>query len=203
MKTVRLIVVLLVAACAGSAALADGIDPTVVVRRNDPPPIAITSIDQVLSFTLTAGNNEIAFQNQTGILITSLVLTVTGNVALDFTCQTDVFASCTVTDVNSKTAVLDFSGIDADHTGIAPADCPPAESEGIESFFSNNNNYNNYNNCDQCTGGILDIAIDGIPRGDRVSTVGTLNTGVPEPASALLLMSGIAGLAAFRKRRAA
>src|SRR5215831_788258 len=81
-KVYRLFLLLAVLAFAVSVASADAIDPTVIIRGTDPPPIPITNPHQTFTFTATSTILDIAFQNDTGVLLRSLSLALTGTDAL-------------------------------------------------------------------------------------------------------------------------
>jgi len=56
LKASRILCVPTLAGFAATVAMADGVDPTVVIRRVDPPPIAITSPDQTFNILATFAN---------------------------------------------------------------------------------------------------------------------------------------------------
>jgi len=185
---------ILLAGLIGSAAMADGIDPTVVVRNVDPPnPIAITQPNQSFLVAATSGLNIESVQNQTGVTLTSLVLTLftIGPVQdLTFTCDgTSVFASCNSQRGPNGSTQLVFSGVGGDFTGLVSAICTTGTIFDELSLFGS---------CKSCVGGIYEIDFEGIPAGDLIYGYGTVAT--PEPATGLLLLCGLAGIAAWRKR---
>ena len=195
MKLSRLVVVLVLIGFAASAAMADGIDPTVVIRQVDPPPTAIT--DPFGSFSFIASNPQtaIGIQNDTGLTLVSISLTfftaIPINDALDFNPGPQIdgvfpFSSSSKTVNPNGSTTLTFFGLDESHLGVLSAACT---------------NTDNDFDADDCSGPIYSIEIDGIPAGDLVVGVGTVSA--PEPATLALLSAGLVGLAAFRKRRAA
>ncbi len=199
MKFSRFLVLLVLVGLTASAAMADGIDPTVVIRQVDPPPTPITDPFQTFGvFAMGTANNggvvDVAFQNQTGLTLVSLSLTLIGlNAPLDFSfgenAGGDIFANTQLIQNGNGSFTLIFSGVDDSHTGLLPAVC---NTGGIETLA------NSY--CQQCIGGIYSIEIAGIPTGAIVAGAATVSA--PEPATLMLMSAGLVGLAAFRKRRA-
>lgn len=195
-------IVLALASFAASAALADGLDPTVVVRRVDPPPIAITSPTQIFNIFATAKNNVFAFQNDTGITLTSLTLDLfAGSSGLTYSCGTfaggDIFADCTSTPEPGGDTLISFFGVGGVDTGIGPATCTiDDKGKGDDLHAPKDNNHDDKIDCD---GGIYSIEFGGIPKGAVVRGTGSFVT--PEPATAVMLFGGLMSLAGLRKRR--
>jgi hypothetical protein len=189
-----------------SVAMADSVDPTVVIRNQDPPnPIAVTQSGQTFVFTATPNNNIVTFQNQIGQTITSLTLTLFGvNIFtgdnLTFSCGEDagggLFDSCSSSQGRLGSTVVSFTG----GIGLASA-VSGIELESLSSF-----NHSSGGACGtNCVGGIYEIVFGGadFTQGSIVLGFGTGDVGTaatPEPASGLLLLGGLAGLAAWRKR---
>jgi len=198
-KGSRLLFALVLTGLGACIASADGVDPTVVIRRVDPTPFPITSPNETFPLFATATNNIFAFQNDTGVTLDSLTLDLFGvGVTLSFSCGAlaggDVFSTCTSTPGSHGDTILTFSGVGGSFTGITAATCS-SEDDGEEgSFFGDD--------LPTCTGGIFSLEFGGIPTGDVVGGTGTVST--PEPMTAVLLVGGgLAGLAGLRKRRAA
>jgi PEP-CTERM motif len=195
LKILRVIVpVFILIGLVASTAKADGIDPTVVIRGIDPPnPIAITQPNQTFLVAATSGLNVESVQNQTGVTLTSLVLTLftLGPVQnLTFTCDgTSVFSSCSSQSGPNGSTQLVFSGVGGDFTGLVSAICSTGTIFDELSL---------YGNCNSCVGGMYEIDFVGIPQGDLIFGYGTVAT--PEPATGVLLLCGLAALAAWRKR---
>jgi hypothetical protein len=202
LRVSRILLVLALACFAASAALADGLDPTVVVRKVDPPPIAITSPTETFDLFATAKNNVFAFQNDTGITLTSLTLDLfAGSSGLTYSCGTfaggGVFADCSSTPGPGGT-IIDFFGIDSSDTGIAPATCMTVD-KGKGDDKSEGKDKKNQDDKTVCAGGIYSLEFGGIPKDSVVRGTGSFVT--PEPATAVMLFSGLMGLAGLRKRR--
>jgi len=202
LKVSRILVVLALAGFAGSVAMADGVDPTVIIRRVDPPPIAITSPNQTFNLSATAAHNVFAFQNDTGVTLTGLTLDLfAGTSNLLYSCGSfaggDIFANCTSTLGSHNDTLLSFFGVGNGFTGISAATCTTDDKgEGDDLHASFNDNSDDKTTC---TGGIYSLEFDGIPQGATVRGTGTVST--PEPMTAVMLLSGIVGLAGLRKRR--
>jgi hypothetical protein len=193
-KLSKIFVLLALVGIAASAAMADGVDPTVVIRQVDPPPTPITDPNGTIGVFATAQQNIFAFQNDTGVTLLSLTVTLFGlNTPLDFSFGENpgdgIFAN-TFSFVNSNgSTTLMFSGIDEFHTGLLAAAC------------NEETNTDNDLDADDCVGGIYSIEIDGIPVGAVV--VGSATVSAPEPGTLVLLFAGLAGLAVLGKRRIA
>ena len=201
MRVSRILVVLALAGFAASAAMADGVDPTVIIRRVDPPPIAITSPAQTFDLFATAAHNIFAFQNDTGFTLTSLTLDLfAGTSNLLYSCGSfaggDIFANCNASAGSNHDTILAFFGVGNGFTGIAPATCSSEdEGEGDDWHAIGNNNDDERT----CVGGIYSLEFDGIPADAVVRGTGTFAT--PEPMTAVMVIGGLAGLAGLRKRR--
>jgi len=198
LKFTKFFALLVLVGLTATAAMADGIDPTVVIRQVDPPPpTSVTNPFGTFGVFATQQAPIQAFQNNTGITLISLSLTLFGIPALDFSPGDQVpdpelelpnefpflFGTKTVNADGSTT--LNFFGLDATHLGLLPSAC----------------NEDSDMDADDCTGPIYGIEFDGIPAGAFV--VGAATVSAPEPASFLLLSAGLLGLAAFGKRRLA
>ena len=202
MKGSRLILAAVLAACAAVAAKADAVDPTVIIRKVDPKPIVITSESQVFDITASSKKNIFAFQNDTGITLDSLTLDLFGtNASLLFSCGSfaggDIFENCTSSAGSHGDTILSFSGVGGDFTGITAAACGWVD-KGKGDDDDNNQDHNRDDKF-TCTGGIYSLEFDGIPKGAKVGGTGTFLT--PEPVTSVMLLSGLAGLAGWRKRR--
>jgi hypothetical protein len=196
-KLSRVLILLVLVGIAASAAMADGIDPTVTIRGTDPAPTLITSPTQTIGIFAqgTTQNNgvvDIGIQNVSGVVLTSISLTLIGlNANLDFSPGSqDVegnfpFLSATSFVNPNGSTTLNFFGIDEFHTGLLSGTC----------------NADSDMDADDCTGPIYEIEIAGIPVGDIVA--GSATVSAPEPGTLMLLSAGLMGLAAWRKRSAA
>lgn len=185
-----------------SAAMADGIDPTVKIRNVDPLSTPVTDPNQTFMVLATANNPVSGFQNQTGVTLTSISLTLSGYSLggyLSFSCANDfalesVFSSCTSTENQANHSyTLVFSGVGGNFSGILSADClTPSATNGLgwlAALFG----------CNNCQGGQYEVEFTGIPKGSLV--IGTATVATPEPATAVMLLTGIVGLAGFARRR--
>jgi len=190
-------------AFAAVGAKADAVDPTVIIRKVDPKPIVITSESQIFDITASSHKNIFAFQNDTGMTLDSLTLDLFGaNVDLLFSCGSfaggDIFENCSSSAGAHGDTILSFSGVGGDFTGITAATCGWVDKGKGDD--DDNNLDHNHDDKWKCTGGIYSLEFDGIPQGAKVEGTGTFLT--PEPVSAVMLLSGLAGLAGLRKRRA-
>jgi len=188
-KFSKLFVLLALIVLAVSVAKADTIDPTVIIRQVDPVPVPITDPNGTIPLSFSATANVFAFQNDTGTLLYSLSLTLFGfPQGLDFNFGTNpgdgIFSSFAKTVNQDGSQSLLFFGIDDSHTGLLPSTGCNLESDG---------------DADDFCGPVYTIEIDGIPANDFVFGTATVST--PEPATLLLLSTGLVGLAAFRRRR--
>jgi len=188
-KFSKLFVLLALVVLAVSAAKADTIDPTVIIRQVDPVPVPITYPNGTIPLSFSANANVFAFQNDTGTLLYSLSLTLFGfPQGLDFNFGTNpgdgIFSSFSKNVNQDGSQTLLFFGIDDSHTGLLPSTGCNLESDG---------------DADDFCGPVYTIEIDGIPANDFVFGTATVST--PEPATLLLLSTGLVGLAAFRRRR--
>jgi len=188
-KFSKLFLLLALAVLAVSVAKADTIDPTVIIRQVDPPPVLITDPNGTIPLAFSANQNIFAFQNDTGTLLYSLSLTLFGfPQGLDFNFGDNpgdgIFSSFSKTVNQDGSQTLLFFGIDELHTGLLP---------------STSCNFDNDGDADDFCGPVYTIELDGIPANDFVFGTATVST--PEPATLLLLSTGLVGLAAFRRRR--
>jgi len=188
-KFSKLFVLLALVVLAVSVAKADTIDPTVIIRQVDPVPVPITDPNGTIPLSFSATANVFAFQNDTGTLLYSLSLTLFGfPQGLDFNFGTNpgdgIFSSFAKNVNQDGSQSLLFFGIDDSHTGLLPSTGCNLESDG---------------DADDFCGPVYTIEIDGIPANDFVFGTATVST--PEPATLLLLSTGLVGLAAFRRRR--
>jgi hypothetical protein len=198
----RILFVLALAGFAATAAMADGVDPTVVIRRVDPAPLAITSTTETFDLFATAHDNIFAFQNDTNVTLTSLTLDLfAGHSGLTYSCGNfagaDIFSSCTSSSGPSGATIISFSGIGAGFSGLNPASCGSDDEGGGDD--KNAAKDNNNDDKKSCTGGVFSLEFDGIPKGAQVRGTGTVSA--PEPMTSVLLLSGLFGLAGLRKRR--
>jgi len=190
-KFSKLFVLLALIVLAVSVAKADTIDPTVIIRQVDPVPVPITDPNGTIPLSFSATANVFAFQNDTGTLLYSLSLTLFGfPQGLDFNFGTNpgdgIFSSFAKTVNQDGSQSLLFFGIDDSHTGLLPSTACSLEGDGDA-------------DADDFCGPVYTIEIDGIPANDFVFGTATVST--PEPATLLLLSTGLVGLAAFRRRR--
>jgi hypothetical protein len=191
-------------AAAATMAKADGIDPTVVIRRTDPPPVIITSPDQVFDITATSKNPIFAFQNETGTTLDALTLDLFGvNVVLDFSCGSfagaDIFENCSAAPGTHNDWIISFSGVGPGFSGITAATCEDDDKGKGDDKNETWGDTHNHDDKWECTGGLFSLEFGGIPKGAKVGGTGTFVT--PEPVTAVLLLGGLAGLAGLRKRR--
>lgn len=188
-KFSKLFLLLALAVLAVSVAKADTIDPTVIIRQVDPPPVPITDPNGTIPLSFSASQNVFAFQNDTGTLLYSLSLTLFGfPQGLDFNFGDNpgdgIFSSFSKTVNQDGSQTLLFFGIDELHTGLLPSTGCSVDSDG---------------DADDFCGPVYTIELDGIPANEFVFGTATVST--PEPATLLLLSTGLVGLAAFRRRR--
>jgi hypothetical protein len=199
LKISKLLFLVLAAGIFSAAAWSDPIDPTVKIRRDDPPPgvIPIQGTSPTFSFSqfgLSSGTDAFFLQNQTAGVIYQVTLLLNGfDVSalspLSFDCAGDqstggIFNSCAFSyDSSTQVSTLIFSGVTPPTTtGITPGtggggDC-----------------------CCFSSGEIVELDVTGIPVGDLVEYGAKGSASVPEPVSSVLVLAGLAGLAGFRKR---
>lgn len=198
MRGFRIGIALALAALGVCSARADGVDPTVVIRRVDPTPLPITSPTETFPIVATSVFNVFAFQNDTGVTLTSLSLDLfAGLSGLTYSCGSfaggGIFSTCSSTPGSNHDTLIKFFGTGPGFPGITPATCSgDGDGDGDGDF--------DFDDLSGCSGGIYSLVFTGIPVGAVVMGTGTVAT--PEPMSAVLLLGGLAGLAGFRKRRA-
>jgi hypothetical protein len=192
--------------------MADGIDPTVIIRRVDPAPLPITSTDETFNIFATATNNIFAFQNDTGVTLTGLTLDLfAGSAGLTYSCGgfagADIFADCTSTAGANGATIISFFGVGNGFSGLDAATCTDDdEGKGDDQDHWKHHHHHdwkdhNHDDKDSCTGGIFSLEFGGIPAGAVVEGTGTVSA--PEPMTAVMLVTGLLGLAGLRKHRIA
>lgn len=186
--------------------MADGIDPTVIIRRVDPTPLPITSTDETFNIFATATHNIFAFQNDTGVTLTTLTLDLfAGNSGLVYSCGSfagaDIFADCSASAGANGATIISFFGVGNGFSGLDAASCTVVDKGKGDDDGDDSLDKKNSDDKVTCTGGIFSLEFDGIPKGAVVRGTGTVGT--PEPATAVMLVSGLFGLAGLRKRRKA
>jgi len=202
LKASRILCVLALAGFAATATMADGVDPTVVIRRVDPAPLAITSPNETFALFATQQNNIFAFQNDTGVTLISLTLDLfAGNAGLLYSCGdfagADIFSTCSSSSGANGATIISFFGAGGNFTGLDPATCSSDDQGGGDDLNAPKDNNND--DKETCVGGIFSLEFDGIPNGAQVRGTGTVSA--PEPVTSVLLASGLLGLAGLRKRR--
>src|SRR4029077_2081981 len=201
LKASRILCVLALAGFAATVAMADGVDPTVVIRRVDPAPLAITSPNETFDLFATQQNNIFAFQNDTGVTLTGLTLDLfAGSAGLLYSCGNlagaDIFSTCSSSPGSNGATIISFLGVGGNFSGLNAASCSSDDEGGGDDLNSNDNNSDDK---PTCVGGIFSLEFDGIPAGAQVRGTGTVSA--PEPVTSVLLVSGLLGLAGLRKRR--
>jgi hypothetical protein len=196
---VRKILLLVTAVTTLSAfAVADTVpnDPQVIVRPCSGSNSLVFSEGSNLydstaqtQFLAPSGQGEVCYANQTGQTLGGLDITASGGNVNDplniFNCsQNPFFANCSYSDVVNNSITFHFFGTDEKHPGIVP----------FQAFC--NIDVVAAHGC--VTVGEFDFIQEGF-NGDVTYTAEA--TPVPEPASALLFMSGCAGALWSRRRR--
>ncbi len=202
LKFSRIILAFALAGFATSVAMADAVDPTVIIRRVDPAFTPIFSVDQILIVTATAQNPIFSFQNDTGFLLTSMTLQFSSNGGtLAFSCGenpgADIFQNCSETSGPNGTNIVTFNGVGGSFSGLESGVCTSDDEN-----FPNGNAFgwpNNHPKAPTCEGGIFSLEFGQIPANTTI--MGTATFATPEPMTAVMLISGLAGLAGLRKRR--
>src|SRR5262249_22221568 len=148
------------------------IDPTVIIRKVDPPPLAITSPNQIFNLFATASQNVFAFQNQTGTTLNALTLDLFGvNINLSFSCGSfagaDIFAPCSSSEQANGHYLVSFFGVGNGFTGITPAVCSSGDNDDSQG------DNDNQGEGPSCVDGVYSLEFDGIPAGATVMGTGS------------------------------
>jgi hypothetical protein len=174
-----LLFLVLVGLCA-VAAQADGIDPKIILRGGGG-----STVVSDLSFTGTfdAAHSSLDFINESGQSFDSLALEFTATVGElgAFSCEATEVSDPYFTNCFASGNTIRFFGENGTKTGIPS--CQPGVEQVCDGTFSD-----------------FFLSIDPALTGTESATfTGTANT--PEPASAVLLVTGLAGLAGLGWRR--
>src|SRR5260221_11443022 len=157
-KFSKLFLLLALVVLAVSVAKADTIDPTVIIRQVDPPPVPITDPNGTIPLAFSANQNIFAFQNDTGTLLYSLSLTLFGfPQGLDFNFGDNpgdgIFSSFSKTINQDGSQTLLFFGICDSHMDLFTSTCCNLDSDAYSEDFC---------------GSVYTVEIVGIPANDFV-----------------------------------
>lgn len=189
-----LIAALFIFAGAGTA-LASSVDPTIVINHTKKGGTgSITALlttsectmncfnGSPMSFTLSKGNSSLTIDYTGTVNLNGLTIEFTRLSGLSYTCESDIFANCTVS--SEGNVVMSFSG---------SGDCHNNGDDEVEGDDGGGGDCVGF----IAPGGFFTLA----GRGFTQSTKVTATAATPEPSTLLLLLSGLAPLIGLRRRR--
>jgi hypothetical protein len=192
-----------------AAAMADTTDPAIGVKGGGGSTGLFSLNDPNFSFTVFGSSfgvgteQDFDFINATGSTIVEVDLLATllaGTPALTYTCGdvSTYFTGCQVTDQGGGQTLIRYfgpaSGTGGTFAGIPNA--PDISCDGIHSCFTGTPGADFAISVIDVNGDLANLAA-----GQGFSVQGTLVAPVPEPASIVLISTGLASLGLFKRRR--